>query len=181
MRVVHHHRVHADHGVLADLAAVQHRAVADVTISGDAGDAGGEAVDHAGVLQVGAFLEDDASEVAAQAGQRADVAAGADDHVADQHRGGMHVGVGVNHRGDPGVTVAGHGYSSFLLDTVKHLGISLYVSLYGYARFRRLFREVPRPRLKTGLRQRRLKALPTQPEPPGSPGAPPLTRERTSP
>ena len=44
------------------------------------------------------LLQHDAAEVAAQAGAGADVAAGADDHVADQHRSGVHIGAGVDHR-----------------------------------------------------------------------------------
>ena len=46
----------------------------------------GKAVQDAGVLDVGAGADLEAAEVAAQAGAGPDVAAGADDDVADQHR-----------------------------------------------------------------------------------------------
>ena len=46
----------------------------------------GKRVQHAGVLHVGAGADLEPPEVAAQAGGGPDVAAGADDHVADQHR-----------------------------------------------------------------------------------------------
>jgi len=54
----------------------------------------------AGVLQVGAALEDQAAEVAAQAGARPDIAAGADDDVADQHGGRVDEGRRVDHGDD---------------------------------------------------------------------------------
>ena len=85
-RVVHDHRVHADKGVPAHPAAVQHGAVTDVPIFLDHRIGAGKAVHHASVLQVRATLQDQSPEVAAQACTRPHIAVRADDHVADQHR-----------------------------------------------------------------------------------------------
>ncbi|MNH26959.1 hypothetical protein D3C79_870460 [compost metagenome] len=88
---------------------MQHCAVADVAVAPDHRVTLREAVHHAGVLNIGALFQDDAPEVAAQAGQRADIAAGSDDHIADQHRTGVHIGAGVDDRGQAVEAVARHG------------------------------------------------------------------------
>ena len=95
---VHDHRVHADQHVAADAAAVQHRAVADMAVLLDDRVGVGEAVHDAGVLEVRTLAQLQPAEIAAQAGGRADIAAGADDHVADQDRGRMDEGSGVDDR-----------------------------------------------------------------------------------
>jgi hypothetical protein len=87
---------------------VEHGAVADVAVLLDHCVLVREAVDRAVVLHVGAALEHDAAEVAAQARAGPDIAAGADDHVADQHGRGMDVGGGIDHRHDAFECIAGH-------------------------------------------------------------------------
>ncbi|MCY1311617.1 hypothetical protein D9M70_619350 [compost metagenome] len=67
-----------------------------------------KAVDAAVVLHVGAFLQHDAAEIATQAGAGADIAAGADDHVAYQHGAGVHVGRRVDDGNHAVDGVAGH-------------------------------------------------------------------------
>ncbi len=79
---------------------MQHGAMADMAVRLDHRVAAGKTVHDTSVLQVGALFQDQAAEVAAQRCQWADVAARADDHVADQHRTGMHIGAGVNDRRD---------------------------------------------------------------------------------
>ncbi|MOA26595.1 hypothetical protein D3C78_1474010 [compost metagenome] len=91
---------------------MQHSAVADVAVAFDHGVAVGETVHHAGVLQVGALLQHDPPEISTQAGQRTDIAMGADDHVTDQYGGRVHISARVNHRSQAIKAVAGHG--SFL-------------------------------------------------------------------
>ena len=59
--------------------------MSDVSVLLDDGIGTGEAVHDARVLNVRAVLEDDASEVAAQARGGTDITVFADDHVADQH------------------------------------------------------------------------------------------------
>jgi hypothetical protein len=98
--VVHDHCIHADQRVPADAAAVQHGAVADMAILLDDRIAAGEAVHDAGVLHIDAALENQASEVAAQAGTGADVAAGPDDHIADENGRRMNVAAGIHDRND---------------------------------------------------------------------------------
>ena len=68
----------------------------------------GERVDHARVLHVRPLPHYDAAEVAAQARERADVAAGSDDHVADQARGLVHERGRIDHGHDAVERVAGH-------------------------------------------------------------------------
>ena len=58
----------------------------DVAVFLDNGIGAWKAVHDAGVLHVGAVLEDDAAEVSAKTRGRADIAVFADDDVADQHR-----------------------------------------------------------------------------------------------
>jgi len=85
--------------------------MADMAVDLDHGVDAGKAVQHASVLHIAALLEHDAAEVAAQRGERGDVAAGADEHVADQHGVGMHVGGGMDDRADAVDFVAGHGWA----------------------------------------------------------------------
>ena len=82
-------------------AAVQHRAVAHRRLRADHRVLAREAVQHAGVLDVGAFLHHDAPEVAAQAGAGPDVGARAHDHVADQHGALVHERGRMDHGDDP--------------------------------------------------------------------------------
>jgi hypothetical protein len=86
-------------------AATEHRAVPDVAVRLHEHLRAGKAVEHAAVLHVRACLQHDLAEVAAQRSTRTDIAAGADDHVADQDGGGMHVGAGVDdgHQGVDGI------------------------------------------------------------------------------
>jgi hypothetical protein len=102
-------------GAPAHDAAVQHRAVADVAVFFHQRVLRGKAVHGAVVLDVGACLQHDAAEVAAQAGAGADVAIRPHDHVADQHRRGVHVGAGVHDRNHPFDGIAWHGASLVLL------------------------------------------------------------------
>ena len=83
---IHHHRVHADQCIAPYACAMNHRPVTDVTIDFNHGVAAGKTMDHASVLQVRALFHDQPAEVAAQTGAGTDVAARADDDVADQHR-----------------------------------------------------------------------------------------------
>ena len=78
----------------------QHGAVADMAVFLDHGIGTGETVHHAGILQVGAGFQDQPAEIAAQAGTGADIAARADDHVADQHGAGVNIGRRIDDRND---------------------------------------------------------------------------------
>ena len=98
--VVHDDGVHADERVAADAAAVQDGAVPYVAVGFDDRVAAGEAVHDAGVLEIAAGLENEAAEIAAQNGLSADVAAWADDDIADEDGGGVHEGGGVDDRDD---------------------------------------------------------------------------------
>ncbi|MNS99754.1 hypothetical protein D3C72_1341660 [compost metagenome] len=120
--LVHHHRVHAHQRVAPHDAAVQDRAVADVAVDLHHRVVVGKAVDAAVVLHVGAFLQDDAAEVSAQAGAGADITVGADDHVADQHGCGMHVGARVDDRNHAVDGIAGHSVSLFFRGLLGHAG-----------------------------------------------------------
>src|SRR5690606_30080636 len=53
-----------------------------------------------GVLHVRAFLELDSAEIPPQTGERANIYARADDDVANEDRGGMHVGRRMDHGND---------------------------------------------------------------------------------
>src|SRR6185437_16004946 len=77
-------------------AAVEDRAMSDVPVLVDDRIGSRKAVHDATVLQVRSVLHHDAPEVAAQRRAGSDVAAGADDHVADQHGGGMDVGTRID-------------------------------------------------------------------------------------
>jgi len=77
---------------------MQDCAVSNVTIFLDHGVGSRESVHDTGILQVGAGFQNQAAEVAAQAGAGADIAVGADDDVANQHGTGMNVGSGINDR-----------------------------------------------------------------------------------
>jgi hypothetical protein len=98
--LVHHHGVHADHAVLAHDAAMQDGAMADVAIFLDDGVAAGKAVHYTAVLHVGAGTDEQATEVAAQAGTGTDVGARTDVHVTDQHGRRMNIGARIDHRHD---------------------------------------------------------------------------------
>ncbi len=76
---------------------MQDRTVANVAVFFDDGIGTGEAVHHAGILKIGSGFEDQAAKVTAQAGAGADIAAGANDHITDQNRAGMHIRRGINH------------------------------------------------------------------------------------
>ncbi|MNM42230.1 hypothetical protein D3C81_530620 [compost metagenome] len=109
MGAIHHHGVHADQSVFAHATAVQHGAMADVPVTFHYGVAPRKTMHHAGVLQVGALLQHDAAEIAPERCQWADVAAGADDDVADQDCTGVHVGCRVNHGRQAVQSIARHG------------------------------------------------------------------------
>ena len=89
--------------------------MADVPVLADQRVGAGKAVHDAGVLHVGAALEDQPPEVAAQTGARADIAAGADDDVADQHGGRVNEGRGVDHGDDAVNRIDAQGIHSQLL------------------------------------------------------------------
>src|SRR5690606_24270858 len=80
--------------------AMDHRAVADVALLLHHAVEVGRRMHDAVVLQVRVRLHHDATEIAAQHGTRPDVAAGADDDVADQHGARVHPGRRVDHRDD---------------------------------------------------------------------------------
>ncbi len=72
--------------------------MADMTVLLDHRILAGKAVHDAIVLHVRSGLQDDAAEIAAQRGARPDIAAGADDHVADQGRGRVNEGIRIDDR-----------------------------------------------------------------------------------
>ena len=94
--VIHDHGIHADQRVTADRAAVEHSPVADMAILPDHRVGTGEPMHDTGILQVGPGFQDQAAEIAAQAGIRPDIGTGTDNDVANQYRGGMHIGRGVD-------------------------------------------------------------------------------------
>src|SRR5262245_27839286 len=75
---------------------MKHRAMPDVAIVLHQHILSGKAMDRAIVLDVGACLEDNAPDVAAERCARAHQAARTDDHIADEHRRGMHEGSGIH-------------------------------------------------------------------------------------
>ena len=99
-RVVIHDCVDPDHRVALDRRPVDHGTVADVAVFRDHRVLGGKSMDDAAVLNVRAALDDQATEIPAQRCARPDVDARTDNHVADQHRGRVHVCGGMNHRHD---------------------------------------------------------------------------------
>jgi len=90
---------------------MQHRTVANVAVALDHRVATGEAMHYAGVLQVGALLQDDASEITAQRGQRPYITVRADDDVTDQHGAWVNIGRRIDDGGQAVESVAGHGVS----------------------------------------------------------------------
>ena len=64
MGLIHHHRIHTDHRILADDAAVQDGAMADVAIPLDHRVHARKGVHHTGVLDVRSLLEDNPAKVA---------------------------------------------------------------------------------------------------------------------
>ncbi|MOA23884.1 hypothetical protein D3C78_1445340 [compost metagenome] len=108
MCAVHDYRIHAHQGIGANPAAVQNRAVAHMTMALYHRIAAREAVHHAGVLQVGTLLQDDAAKVATQRRQGADVTLRADDYIADQHGRRVYVRRWVDHRGQAVQPIARH-------------------------------------------------------------------------
>ena len=90
-RAVHNDGVHPHQRVFTNDAAMQDGAVADMAVPLHHHIHAREGVGGAAFLNVGPLSDQDAAKIAAQAGQRADIAAGADLHVADQHRFGMDV------------------------------------------------------------------------------------------
>ncbi|MPN52338.1 hypothetical protein SDC9_199994 [bioreactor metagenome] len=79
---------------------MQHGPMPDVSIFLDHRVGPGKAVHHAGILQIGAGLQDQTPEIAAQAGARPDITTGTDDDVADQHGTGMDIGGRIDDRND---------------------------------------------------------------------------------
>ena len=94
--VVHNHRVHADQCVAPNATAVQNGAVADMGIFLNDAVFSREAVHHAGVLQVAAPVHLHPTKVSAQNRAGANVAIGADNHIANQNGGWMNKGAGIN-------------------------------------------------------------------------------------
>ena len=90
-RAVHNHGVHPHQRVFTYEAAMQDGAVTDMAVPLHHYIHAGEGMGGAAFLNIGPLADQDAAKIAAQAGQRADIAAGADPHVADQHRFGMDI------------------------------------------------------------------------------------------
>src|ERR1019366_9614303 len=68
------HSIHANQRVLADAAAVEDRAMADVTIRFHDGVCARKTMYHAGVLQIASLFEYQASEISTQTGARTHIA-----------------------------------------------------------------------------------------------------------
>src|SRR5690606_22797942 len=96
--LVHDDGIHAHHGIAPYGAAMQYRAMPDMPVDVDQRVIFGHAMNDTGILHIGAFAQDDAAEIAAQAGQRPHIDARPDDHVADQHGSGMDISGGVYNR-----------------------------------------------------------------------------------
>ena len=117
------HRAHAYQRVAPDGAAVQNRAVADMPLFFHDRILAGKAVHHAVILDVGAIFHHDAAKIAAQAGVRANVDPFAEDHVANQHRGGMNVALIRYHRRHTVNLINGHSLSLYACESAKALEI----------------------------------------------------------
>lgn len=74
--------------------------MADVAVFLHHGIGTGKTMHDASILQIGAALENEPAEIAAQAGRRTDIALRPDDHIADQDGGRMDVGRRVDHWGN---------------------------------------------------------------------------------
>src|SRR5438067_8658635 len=98
--VVVHDAVHADERAAPYDAAVEHRAVAHGGLRTDDCVLAGEAVQHAGVLDVRAFLDHDAAEITAQAGAGSDISPRTDNDIAEEHRALVNEWAGVPAWGD---------------------------------------------------------------------------------
>jgi hypothetical protein len=97
---VHDRCIHAHQRIPADPAAMQDGAMADMAVFFDHRIGAGKAMHDAAILDVGAALQDQSAEIAAQRSARPDITAGADDDVADQHGRGVDEGLRMNHRND---------------------------------------------------------------------------------
>ena len=112
---IHDYAVHAHQRITTNHAAVKDCAVPDMPVFMHDGVGIAITVHDAAILKVSARLKNQTPIVAAQRCKRADIDAGTDDDIANQHGAGMHVRLWMYYRNQAFKGVIAHGYSSVIV------------------------------------------------------------------